>query len=298
MRRFLAVGECMVEFAPAGDGRYAMGFAGDTFNTAWYVRRLADPGIDVQYLSAIGSDAISARMESFMRDAGIHPRLAVCRDRTVGLYLISVANGERSFSYWRQDSAARQLHRQFDRLPDLEPGDVAFFSGITLAILPGEGRQWLLDQMAALRDRGVRVAFDPNLRPRLWPGAEEMRRWITAAAQVSEIALPSFDDESAAFGDPAPQATAERYAAAGAAMVAVKNAAEPAILRSGGTLTEIPPEPVGEVVDTTAAGDSFNAAFLVALAAGRDPRDAVRAGCRLSARVIGHRGALVEPGTG
>jgi len=83
VQRFLTIGECMVEMAPAEGGLYAMGFAGDTFNTAWYVRRLAEERVEVSYLSAIGTDPISARMEAFMREAGIVPRLEARTDSTV-----------------------------------------------------------------------------------------------------------------------------------------------------------------------------------------------------------------------
>ncbi len=284
----------MVEMAPDEGDLYAMGFAGDTFNTAWYVRRLVEERVEVSYFSAIGSDPISARMEAFMRDAGIVPRLEARTDSTVGLYLISLADGERSFSYWREASAARHLHESLACIPDLAAGDMVYFSGITMAILPDAGRRSLLGTLEDLRGRGVRVVFDTNLRPRLWSGAEDMRRWVTAAAGVSDIVLPSFDDEADVFGDGDPGQTAARYAAAGAGMVAVKNGAGPAHLRSGDRVAEIVPEPVGEVIDTTAAGDSFNAAFLVALAAGRSAEEAVREGCRLAARVIARRGALVE----
>jgi len=116
MNRFLAIGECMIEMSVAGDGLYRMGFAGDTFNTAWYLRRLLPPGVEVAYLSAVGDDAPSRRMEGFMRDAGLVPELAVREGGAVGLYMISLKDGERSFSYWRANSAARSLADDLDAL--------------------------------------------------------------------------------------------------------------------------------------------------------------------------------------
>ncbi|MEC8581608.1 MAG: PfkB family carbohydrate kinase, partial [Pseudomonadota bacterium] len=102
----LAIGECMVEMAPTGDGHYAMGFAGDTFNTAWYLRKLAGDDLNVSYFSAVGDDAASAQMTAFMQDAGVTPELRVIPGASVGLYMISLKDGERSFSYWRSASAA------------------------------------------------------------------------------------------------------------------------------------------------------------------------------------------------
>ena len=110
MPDFLALGECMVEIGPVENGKCRRGFAGDTFNTAWYARRLLPESWTVGYGSCIGSDAISEEMAAYMESHGIDTsamrRLA---DRTVGLYMISLQDGERSFSYWRGQSAARAM---------------------------------------------------------------------------------------------------------------------------------------------------------------------------------------------
>ena len=108
--RVLAIGECMAELAPMDtDGDLRLGFAGDTFNTAWYLARCA-PDAHVSYLTALGDDAISQKMAAFMRDSGIDDRFVqVAKGRTVGLYMITLDEGERSFSYWRGQSAAKAL---------------------------------------------------------------------------------------------------------------------------------------------------------------------------------------------
>ena len=294
MTRLICIGECMIELAPTPDGTFAMGFAGDTFNTAWYARRLAGPEIEVRYLSAIGDDEPSERMRRFMAEAGIVPDLKVRKGASVGLYMISLKDGERSFSYWRSTSAARTLADDLEGLDALGPGDVAYFSGITMAILPDAGQERLLHVLAQARRNGAKVAFDPNLRPRLWPDTATMCDRIMAAARVADLVLPSFEDEHAHFGDADIQATADRYAAAGVAEIVVKDGSGPVLLRLDGTDTTVVPDPVEKVVDSTAAGDSFNAGFLVGLMDGLPPEDAVRRGCTVARRVIGARGALVE----
>ena len=293
MKRFLSIGECMIEMAPQDDGRYAMGFAGDTFNTAWYARRVADPEIEVGYLSAIGDDTPSRQMQSFMEAAGIVPRLTIRKGQTVGLYMISLKDGERSFAYWRSVAAARSLADDLETLPDLVPGDMAFFSGITMAILPDSGRERLLEVLETARKSGIQVAFDPNLRPRLWPDTDTMCHWITRAAGVSDIALPSFEDEADYFGDTDPDATARRYTGSGVSLIVVKNGPEPILIRQDGTDLHHTPSNVSQVTDTTAAGDSFNAGFLMASMAGKTLDVAAGEGSALAARVISARGALV-----
>lgn len=294
-RRFLSIGECMVEMAPREDGAFGMGFAGDAFNTAWYMRRCAGDEIEVGFLSAIGDDDVSRRMEDFMQAAGVRPYLAVLPGRSVGLYLISLRDGERSFSYWRSASAARDLADHLDEVTRLGPGDVAFFSGITLAILSGAGRDRLLDAMCQARAAGVRIAFDPNLRPRLWPDGATMCAAVMEGATVADIVLPSFEDEASWFDDADTAATARRYLDAGAGLVVVKDGANPVLLAEAGNVREVPVRPAPRIVDTTAAGDSFNAGVLSGLMNGEAPDAAARAGAALAARVIGARGALVDP---
>jgi 2-dehydro-3-deoxygluconokinase len=294
--RFVSIGECMVEMAPVGDGHYAMGFAGDTLNTAWYARRALPAGWSVDYVTAVGIDAVSDGMVAFFRDSGLSTaHVARVPNRTVGLYLIQLDGAERSFAYWRSTSAAKTLASDANRLAAaLKGARVAYVSGITLAILPDTDRPMLFAALDAARAYGTTVVFDPNLRPRLWPSPDAMRATITEAARHADILLPSFDDEATHFGDANRAATALRYAALGSRLVVVKNADGEMIVHSNGELSAHPPVKAEKIVDTTAAGDSFNAGFLAAHLAGKPLAEAVQDGARLAAKVIGARGALVE----
>lgn len=293
---FLSIGECMVEMAPTASGDYHLGFAGDTLNAAWYAKRTFGPDWDIAYFTAVGQDAVSQRMTDFIRDAGIRTDLIrTLPDRTVGLYLIQLDNGERSFAYWRSDSAARRLATDVGQLKSaLAAANLIFFSGITLAILSPADRTTLLEAIAEARESGATVAFDPNLRPRLWENADTMRNAVMAAAGVSDILLPSFDDEAAAFGDAAPEDTAKRYGSTGTRLVVVKNGAGEMLAAEGDWVSRYTPGPVSEVIDTTAAGDSFNAGFLASYLSAADLVPAMAAGAALAARVIVQRGALVD----
>lgn len=296
MSRVVCVGECMVEIAPAGDGLYRRSFAGDTFNTAWYLRRVLPPAWDVDYATCIGADEISDSMRAFMAEAGIGVAgLRRIPDRTVGLYLISLDDGERRFAYWRSASAARALAADPAWLAArLAGADAILFSGVTVAIIPPGERPALLDAVAAARAAGATIAFDPNIRPSLWPDPEAAVGALTAAAGVCDVLLPSFDDEAALFGDPDPDATVARYRAAGARMVIVKNGAGRIVAwREPEGRVVFDPPPV-KAVDSTAAGDSFNAACLAALMEGASLSDALAAGARLAGRVVRSPGALVE----
>ena len=295
MASFLALGECMVEIAPAEGGLCRQGFAGDTFNAAWYARRALPAAWSVDLATQVGRDAVSDAMLGFMADEGIGTASILRRDdRTVGLYLISLANGERSFSYWRGQSAARMLAEDPAWLAGvLADRRVIRFSGITLAILPPEGRQALCAALAQARAGGALVSFDTNLRPRLWDSADAMRAGLTLGASVADVVPPSFDEETGLFGDPTPKATAARYGAGGARVVAVKNGGDPLTLWTPEGVAQVDPVPVAQVVDTTAAGDSFAGMVLAGLACGHPLADAARGAMQVAARVIRARGALV-----
>lgn len=288
------IGECMVEMSPADEGRYRMGFAGDTFNTCWYLHREL-PQAQVAYLSAVGTDKMSDRMLAFMREGGVDTsHVARLPDATVGLYLIDLDRAERSFSYWRSDSAARRLANDAKHLAtSLARARLAYFSGITMAILPPKGRRALLTALKKARADGCIIAFDPNLRPALWSDPADMRAEITRAAEIADIVLPSYDDEKAGFGDATPQDTVARYAKLGAPIVVLKNGASRLYARAQGVDHQMAVPFAERVVDTTAAGDSFNAGFLAAHLLGRDVLSAMSAGARLAGRVVGSRGALI-----
>ena len=294
--RVLAIGEVMAEMAPTDKaGEFRLGFAGDTFNTAWYLAKCV-PDVTVPYLTVIGDDTISQNLTAFMRESGIDDSFVqTSTDRTIGLYLIALDKGERSFSYWRGQSAARTLANDPDRLDTaMAEADVIYFSGITLAILDPDQRAVLLSALRDARRRGRAIAFDPNLRPKLWTSSNEMTDAIMQGASISDIVLPSFEDEASWFNDATPQATAKRYKDAGATTIVVKNGEAPVLYTEGSQTGEVPVAPVAQVIDTTAAGDSFNAGIFAGHALGMSLHDGVAYACALSREVVQQKGALVE----
>lgn len=286
----------MIELSQAGEGLLRQGFAGDTLNTAWYARALLPEGWSVDYATVLGCDPLSEQMAAFIADAGIGTaRIGRHPTRAPGLYMISLRAGERSFTYWRDRSAARTLADDPAWLrAALAGADVVYLSGITVAILEPEGRRRLRAALEEARAAGARVVFDPNLRPRLWADAATMCAEIEATARLADIVLPSHEDEAAHFGDASPEATALRYRALGAAEVLVKNGGgEMVAVVDGAPPVALPALPRAVPVDTTGAGDSFNAGYLAARFAGAGVAAAAEAGHRIALRVIAVHGALV-----
>lgn len=290
--RVLSMGEAMLELSEQAP-LWALNVAGDTFNTAWHLKRQLGDGAEVAYFTALGTDPFSDRIAGFIAASGVDTRF-IRRDpsRGPGLYAISLKDGERSFTYWRDRSAARLLADDPAALARaLDWADTVYLSGITLAILPPEGRDRLLAALVRARAAGRRIFFDPNLRPRLWEDAAKMRDIITRAAALADMVLPSFEDESTHFGDADLAACARRYGAEQGREVVVKNGGQDVLLAVNGVLshhrlTAVTP------VDTTGAGDSFNAGWIAARHRGLPPEASLAAAHDLARHVVSIRGAL------
>lgn len=295
MPRFVSVGECMIEMSGGEDGLYRLGYAGDTLNTAWYARARLPADWDVDYVTALGDDMYSQQMADFFDENGIGiDYIQQVENRRPGLYMIHQKDGDRHFTYWRGQSAAKLMAEDPEALYEaFEGADYAYFSGISLAILDPRARGKLMKAIDLAKAGGARVAFDPNERPLLWTSPAVMGSTITAAAILADVVLPTFPDEQALFGDVSPEAVAERYLSWGAEEVVVKNGAEPAFVASRESRGWVAPKPGAKSVDPTGAGDSFNGAYLAARALGASPLEAAAEAHTLAAIVIGHKGALV-----
>ncbi|MCM2432933.1 sugar kinase [Agrobacterium rosae] len=296
--RFLSIGECMVELSQAGDGLLRKGFAGDTLNTAWYARACLPAHWTVDYFTALGDDPLSEEMRVFIQGAGIETgNISRIKGGTPGLYLINLKDGERTFSYWRSTSAARQLASDPDHLRGtIEAADLIYFSGITLAILASPTAvDTFLAELRRAKAAGKHVVFDPNIRPRLWADKQTMLSIISDGARAATTVMPSFDDEAGSFGDADIEATIQRYRGLGVANVVVKDGEKGATLDFGGYRSHAPAVKAASVVDTTSAGDSFNGAFLSKLITGSAPQEAAIFAAKAAATVIGHYGALIDP---
>jgi 2-dehydro-3-deoxygluconokinase len=292
------VGECMVELRRVRDGLLAQTFSGDVYNTAVYFSRVSTR-LSAHFVSAVGDDPLSDALLNEAIQQGLRTDYVVRNaSRQPGLYLIETnARGERSFIYWRGQSAARvmldeehavRLHAAIDTC------GLLYFSGITLAILDDERRERLLQLARAVRVRGGWVAFDSNYRPRLWADRDEAVRWVDAALAAASHVLVTFDDEAQLHGDASPAVTLRRVLASGAQEAVVKLGAEGCVVRATASEALAIPAEVVTALDTTAAGDSFNAGYLAARWSGATAEAAARAGTRLAARVVAFPGAIID----
>lgn len=297
--RIACIGECMLELRHRTETELILAWGGDTLNTALYLARLLRRSdMRVTYVTALGDDRYSEAMITGWQAEDIDTELVVrLPGRLPGLYAIRTdSSGERQFFYWRSAAAASDLLRD-ERNERIEQGlancDLVYLSGITLSILDPDQRRTLSGILERLRDRGARIVFDSNYRPRSWREPDEARQSFGDVLALSHCALVTFEDEAALHGDADPIVTADRLHQAGPAEAVVKQGAHGCFVSTASYRGNVPAESVDKVVDTTAAGDSFNAGYLAARLTGEEPASAAAFANRVAARVVSYQGAVI-----
>ena len=293
--RVACIGECMLELSGADTDRMALSYGGDTLNTAVYLSRL---GIATDYITALGDDPYSDWMVDQWQSEGVGIEHVIrAPSRLPGLYAIRTDDrGERQFHYWRDQAPVRDLLtlQDWPKVAENLCGyDLIYLSGITLSLYSTKQRDCLNEVLARARRQGCRISFDTNFRPRGWPSPEGARHSINRTLPHCDIALPTLDDDRQVFGDLDAEACATRLRDIGIGEVVVKMDAAGCLISVDGKICQVNTEVQDSPVDTTGAGDSFNAAYLAGRLQGTSSTIAARQAHRLAGTVIMHRGAII-----
>ena len=301
MKNIFLFGECMIELMTTSQEKSSktmkQSFAGDVFNTAVYLKRtFAD--LNVHLVTAVGEDQFSLDMIEYFTSENIGVNFVYkSATKIPGLYSIQLDDqGERSFSYWRENSAARQVmqHINDDAISKLSKGDMFFFSGISLAVIEPEARADFWALIDKLKAGGVQIVFDPNYRPRLWSNAKEAQVQFELALQKSDLSLPGVDDFEQLFGMISAEEVNEYCQQFGVNELVIKNGEQGILVVANGETSKFAITPVKNVVDTTSAGDSFNGVYLGARIKGFSVSDSIALASKAAGFVIQHKGAIVD----
>ena len=295
MAKIAIIGECMAELYTQDNG-YAQTFAGDSFNCAVYLKRNSPKDI-VEYITVLGKDMWSEKMLSCFKDHNLDTNyIDYKEDKTIGLYIINTDKGERSFSYWRGESAAKDLFTTpiTEKInSNICSFDMIFFSAITLGIMSEEGRETFFKIIQKARQAGVKIAFDTNYRPKIYKNIQEAKDIYNQTLPYCDIVLPSIDDEEALWGMTDPIKIIEKIKQSGASEIIVKAGKEDIVYYYEDNITTVATTPIENIIDSTSAGDSFNGAYLSERTNGTNIEDSIRKAQELSSRVIMHQGAII-----
>lgn len=294
--KIAVIGECMVELSK-NESYFYQTFGGDTLNCAIYMQR-TNPISNIQYITVLGDDIFSKKMYRFFKKEGLGcDYIDFLRDKNAGLYIIDTINGERSFTYYRNFSAAKKLFSTQilqKCQKDLQHFDMIYFSAITLAIMEKNGRKNLLKLLKKARKNGTKIAYDSNYRKILYKDVKEAKALHVKALKLCDIFLPSLEDEKELWGESISFSDvinkAEKF---GVKEIVVKNGKDSIFYTKNQKIKNQKSEHVNDVVDTTAAGDSFNGVYLGSRCKGLSKKESIKIAKNIAAKVIAYKGAII-----
>jgi 2-dehydro-3-deoxygluconokinase len=281
----LTFGETMVLFAPAERGTlesapaYHASIGGAESNCAIGLARL---GYSVAWVSRLGRDPFGERVLKTIRGEGIDvSRVQRCDSAPTGLMFKEPGPGNttRVFYYRRQSAAAALRSEQFDSLS----AKYLFVTGITPA-LSDSNRKLTFELVERFRAAGTKVAFDPNMRFRLW-SASEARVVFLELARKCDILIPSLAEAEIMTGLKESESMLDALISLGPPQVVLKAGDQGAWYADGEERGFCPCYSVPEI-DPVGAGDAFCAGLLSGLLDGQPLREAVKRGAALGALCV------------
>jgi 2-dehydro-3-deoxygluconokinase len=272
----LCMGEPMLEFnqlplLPDGSRHYLEGHGGDTSNAAIAAAR---QGAQVGYITALGQDMPGDSFMALWAREGVDSSTVIRTDRWLtGVYFVTHDAQGHHFLHYRANSAAA-MYTQAD-LPEaaIAAARMLYVSGISQGI-SNSAADAVFAAIDIARRNGVKVAYDTNYRPRLWPPARAAAVMQAALAQT-DYALPGIEDAQTLTGLTDPDAVLDHYLRLGPPVVVLKMGESGAYLATPDYRVRIPKHDV-KVVDATGAGDTFCGSFLARMLAGDLPEPAAR----------------------
>jgi 2-dehydro-3-deoxygluconokinase len=301
MKKLSFIGECMVELRSneGSDTTLHQSFAGDVYNSAVYLKRCFSD-VQVGFVTVVGNDTFSLRMKNNFEVEGLNTSFVFSNvHRSTGLYLIDTdESGERSFTYWRSQSAAKTIMSYLNQetLNALSANDMFMLSGISIAIIPRDERPSFFRFIEALKESGVKIVFDPNYRARLWETPDEASKNFKQALSLCDVALVGVEDITELFDIESANEALTLCESFGVNEIVIKNGPSSVLTVLDGERLEHAIIPVANVVDTTSAGDAFNGVYLGSRLNNMSISRSVELAAKAAGTVIQYRGAIIPKG--
>jgi sugar/nucleoside kinase (ribokinase family) len=285
--RVVVVGDVMVDvvvrlsgpLAQASDAPAEIRFrgGGSAANTAAW---LAAAGTEVALVGRVGDDERGRAAVEELGAAGVDVRVAVDPDLPTGTCLVLIGpDGERTMA---PDAGANDVLTEAD-LPNqlLAGGSHLHVAGY--ALLREGSRPAARTSIRRALKAGMSVSVDPS-------SSALLDAQFLDHAEGAGLLLPNASEAHALTGDSDPERAARSLAERFDELVVTLGPGG-ALWTNGEEVLRAAAEQVGEVEDSTGAGDAFAAGFLSARLSGASTAEALAAGCRLAARAVATPGA-------
>ena len=290
-----SIGEVMIEISNTKNRLYNQSFAGDTLNFCNYLDKKK---LKAFFLSAIGKSEINQSLLDFVKSKKISTKyIKKINQFEVGLYLIkNKDNGEKQFFYWRDESAAKQYFNNIDFLnlyKELKNFDYIYFSGITLSIIHISKLNNFIKLLKLLKSKKIKIVFDFNIRPSRW-NKKNLNIFLDSVLKFVDICFLSGEDMNYWKN----KNNIKSYE-----QIVRKYKIKHSIFRKNAEYTYVflnktryvfKNKLLKKVVDTSGAGDGFNAAYLSNFIVNNDPVLALKAGSSLGSKIVMKKGAIVD----
>ena len=275
MKKFdiVALGECLIDFTPAGISPAGMLLfernpGGAPANLLVCAANL---GRKVAFIGKVGTDMQGQFLCKTIRDAGVDTGSLIMTDDcfTTLAFVTIDENGERSFAFARKPGADTQL--TVDEL-DLEMlRNAHIFHVGSLSMTDEPARTTTVEAIKAAKEAGAIISYDPNYRPLLWESREAAREQIRALLPYADVVKVSDDECEITTGSTDVREAAAYLRAQGVSCVVVTMGARGALVSTKEGDRVVDGYKTVQVVDTTGAGDAFWGAFLTCLSESGKP---------------------------
>ena len=290
-----SIGEAMIEISNIKNSLYNQSFAGDTLNFCNYLDKKK---LNAFFLSAIGKSEINQSLLDFVKSKNISTKyIKQINQFEIGLYLIkNKDNGEKQFFYWRDESAAKHYFNNIDFLnlyKELKNFDYIYFSGITLSIIHISKLNNFIKLLKLLKRKKIKIVFDFNIRPSRW-NKKNLNIFLDSVLKFVDICFLSGEDMNYWKN----KNNIKSYE-----QIVRKYKLKHSIFRKNAKFTYVflnktryvfKNKLLKRVVDTSGAGDGFNAAYLSNFIVNNDPVLALKAGSSLGSKIVMKKGAIVD----
>ncbi|MDH5441819.1 MAG: sugar kinase [Candidatus Bathyarchaeota archaeon] len=296
----VGIGEVLIDFiatepVPYTEATHFMKcFGGAPMNTLVGIARL---GISSGAITAVGGDPFGKFLINELKRNGVDTSRVVVKERT-RTTITFVANepltGERTFIFyrkpWVRGTSDSSLTPEDIDYEYISKAKILHISGFSLSQDPS--RRASLSAVRHARKSGVKISFDPTLRSDVWNSENTLRRTYSKMLKLSDIATFSREEAEFILETSDPRKAAEKALRYGVEIVGIKLGSEGAYVKTKEGIDVSAPAFKVKAVDTTGAGDGWNAALIVGLCRGWKPERCVKIANAVGALVVTKHGAI------